>query len=945
MQQRYRQTLFFSIALLALAGAAVGLPFAWKGELFPHAAWLLTLFIWVAVVYLFRPVAEQSAEVETTTLPLAAPGAVAGGLALMLLSLAALGFALGRIWGGNWQGVPTLAWAGGLLAFVIGAYLFGPYVGWRGRIQKVALKSTHRISYWELGLLLVVLAIGLFFRLYRLNQLPPGLFVDEGNAALDALHILEGHLDSPFGTGWFETPTMYAYYLVGLFKLFGVRYFTLKLASLLPGILLLFVFYPFARDLFGPPTALSATLFLSVSRWHAHLSRWGWNEVAPPLFQVLALYFLLRGSRSRRSGDFVLGGVFLGLGMYTYLASRLVVAAVFLYLLYRVLVEKGYLRRTWLGLLAFWLAWGVTFAPLAMTYVHKPFTFLNRSRQVSVLNDMQRAYSPQTPPPMWYRALAKPLHLPSQVSLQPLWQNTVRHAQMFTIVGDHNPRHNIPGAPMLDTVTALFFLMGLGYALWRWRDHRQGLLLIWLVITLLGGILSSAGEAPQAYRTLGVLPAVALLAGEAFANLWAALRCWLGRPAWLWKGLSWALLLALPAATWLNGYSYFTLYARRPTTAVAFNAPENAIAREVQAALARSETVYLAPRLYWGSPVRVLTYRPLPEGGMDHPPYRMISPALDMPLPAFGNLTLLLDAADAQVADYFHTFYPHASGVMVYGPGHVPLYWRLRVPAEDTEEIHGLVGSYFDANGRLLSRRKDATVDFHWPEDLPGGTTNAARARWEGRLRVPHSGHYDLRSEGNLKIMVDGIPWNGERFLAIGLHRLSVEASLAGSQGVARLLWGADAGPLVPVPQGAFFHLDLPPQGLVGSYFRGDRWAGEPVFQRLDRLLLFAWPEQEPWPGPFSVTWQGKLRAPKTGIYHFQLDADDGVRFRLNGKVVGESLQPDTVNQVRAMVNLTAGEHAVRIDYFQRGGGKALEFRWQPPGQSLRIVPPAALSP
>jgi len=933
-------------ALLSLLVAAIMLPEAWQGRSFPHAAWAFTFLLWLSAIILFASRREVQSEATAADIPLAKPATMLGGLSLAVTGAAMLAFSLIRIWQGHWSGAPLFLWAGGLLALVIGAYLFGPYVGWRKRLAKRTTQR-GRFPWLEVVLFLAVLAIGLFFRLYQIEQLPPGLFVDEGNAALDALHILAGRPDSPFGTGWFETPTMYAYYLVLLFKLFGVHYLTLKLASLLPGILLLIVFYPFARDLFGPPTALAATFFLAVSRWHAHLSRWGWNEVAPPLFQVLALYFLLRGSRSRRTGDFVLGGVFLGLGMYTYLASRLVVAVLFIYLLYRILLEKGFWRRTWPGLLAFWLAWSVTFAPLAMTYWHNPFKFLNRSRQVSVLNDMQQAYTPGTPIPGWWQAVARPLHLPTDVSWQPLWQNVTKHARMFTISGDHNPRHNIPGAPMLDVITGIFFFMGLGYALWRWRDHRQGLLLIWLAVTLLGGILSSAGEAPQAYRTLGVVPAVTLLAGEAFIHLWEVLRRWPGYSPRAGKALSLALLLALPAAAWLNGHAYFTVYARSPLTAVAFNAPENAVAREVQAALARDETVYLTPRLYWGSPLRVLTYRQRSQhDGLVKPPYKMVSPALDLPLPAFGNLTLLLDVDDAQIANYFRLYYPHARGEIIHGPGGAPLYWRLSVPADDNAAIHGLVGDFFDAKGKFLCQQTMAAIDFRWPEDLPAAATGATRVRWTGQLRVPHSGHYTLIGEDGLNITLDGEPWQDERFLAVGLHRLTVETtSPTQKEKRVRLLWQSSGAPPQLIPRETFFHLNLPSRGLTGSYYRGDHWAGKPVFRRLDRLLLFAWPEQEPWPGPFSVIWQGKLSVPQGGIYGFQLDADDGVRFSLDGRVLGESLRPDNVNQVRVRAKLTAGEHRVRIDYFQRGGGKALEFRWQPPGEPLRIVPPAALLP
>ncbi|MCA9871884.1 MAG: hypothetical protein KC487_16080, partial [Anaerolineae bacterium] len=136
-----------------------------------------------------------------------------------------------------------------------------------------------------------------------------------------------------------------------------------------------------------------------------------------------------------------------------------------------------------------------------------------------------------------------------------------------------------------------------------------------------------------------------------------------------------------------------------------------------------------------------------------------------------------------------------------------------------------------------------------------------------------------------------------------------------------------------------------PTHGLTGQYFEGELWEGEPAFTRVDPMLLFAWPEQEPWPAPFSVRWTGTLTAPSSGIYRFQINADDGVRMWLDGELVGESMQPDNVNMIDTEVVLDAGPHDVRIDYFQRGGGKALEFWWQPPGEQLRPVQPGMLLP
>ena len=148
-----------------------------------------------------------------------------------------------------------------------------------------------------------------------------------------------------------------------------------------------------------------------------------------------------------------------------------------------------------------------------------------------------------------------------------------------------------------------------------------------------------------------------------------------------------------------------------------------------------------------------------------------------------------------------------------------------------------------------------------------------------------------------------------------------------------------------PVPPNLFFTVDAPSQGLRGEYFAGELWEGEPVFTRVDPLLLFSWPEQEPWPAPFSVRWTGTLTAPVDGTYRFQLNSDDGVRLTLDGELVGESVTPDNVNLIDVQTELSAGPHAIRIDYFQRGGGKALELWWQPPGQALQPVPPGVLTP
>lgn len=853
-------------------------------------------------------------------------------------------------------------------SFVVGALGPAPSAAPRPRGMR-----NRRLLWLELAGVAGLLALAIFLRVYRLQQMPPGIFVDETNAALDAIRILEGRPDSPFATGWFETPTMYAYYLVGLFKVLGTSFVALKAASLLPAILTVAALYPLARLLFGIPTAFAATFLLAISRWHITMSRWGWNEVAPLLFMILALTFLLRAVRDRRAGDYALGGLFLGLGHYTYLASRLVVMAVALYLLYRLLFERGFARRTWRGLAIFLLVYLATFGPLLVTYARNPFTFSNRSQQVSILVDMQEYYQQQrAPAPKLVGQVMRALGQPKEISLLPLQESTLRHVEMFLAFGDRNPRHNLPGAPMLDPITGSLLILALGFALFQVfrpnarRDdedwvpgvsggQRYVLLLLWLLVPLLGGILTRLDEAPQAYRTLPVIGAAVLLAGDAAvrsARVFGSAMAHLGDPKderWLRAAPAVLIVALLVWAGTINYHLFFDVQARDGRVWQAFSPVETAVASEVAGAMG-ANSLYLSPRLYHFSPLKFLAYHSPGRGGggLDDPVYQMAEPATDLPLTdPFGQDALfLLDTYYMDVPELFLAYYPGARFEVVEGPGGQPLYLSVTVPGAEISGLQGLNAEFAPAPGALRQQRYDGAPRFSWPPDLAEQAGAEATASWFGSLNIPASGQYDFEIDGPGQLWLDGQPWTGARFLGKGLHTLAVQQTEPGADAVIVLSWlqpGQTASE--PVPPNLFFIVDAPSRGLRGEYFAGELWEGEPLFTRVDPLLLFAWPESEPWAAPFSVRWTGTLTAPVDGLYRFQLNADDGVRLWLDDQLVGESVVPDNVNLIDVQTQLSAGPHSIRIDYFQRGGGKALELWWQPPGQALQPVPPGALTP
>jgi len=629
----------------------------------------------------------------------------------------------------------------------------------------------HLPCHSEIALVIPVLLLAAFLRVYRIQDLPPGVFIDETNAAIDALQILDGAQVSPFATGWFETPTLYAYYMAGLFRLVGVSFFALKLASILPGLLTVAGVYPLARQAFGRWSALLSLFLLATARWHVHMSRWGWNELMPPLFQVLVAYLLLRGLDGGRPRDFVLAGLALGLSQYTYLAARLIPAVVFLFLLHQAVTVRGFLRRHGANLLLLALAGLMAFAPLGLTYLQDPFLFANRARQVSLLSDVEAAGT-----------------------LQPLWDNVTKHLRMFNDWGDANPRHNLPGAPMLDPFTSALLPLAVGYALYRWRDRRYALLLAWVAVTLLGGVLSAAKEAPQGYRTLGVLPAVVLLVADLVARLWQRLS----RPGGqAWRGVTTAGLVAfLALGGYHNARTYFATYARDPRTFWGFTPMETGVARTVSAALDRYD-VYVVSKLVHFSSLRFATYQ-LPDrggGGLSQPPYRPFSPTDDLPLSASSgrDALIVLETQYLSLVPFIVHYYPEAAVHLPCSPDGQPLYLVVEIPRP-------------------------------------------------------------------------------------ALRRAPVEPP--------------------------------PGQGLLGCYFQGEAWEGQPAMQRLDPLLLFHWYGNAPLPGPFSVRWTGEILLPQDGT-----------------------------------LELKAGPHPIRVEYFQRSGSKLIEFRWTRPGAPLELVPPQVLRP
>ncbi len=168
---------------------------------------------------------------------------------------------------------------------------------------------------------------------------------------------------------------------------------------------------------------------------------------------------------------------------------------------------------------------------------------------------------------------------------------------------------------------------------------------------------------------------------------------------------------------------------------------------------------------------------------------------------------------------------------------------------------------------------------------------------------------------------------------------------------------GAVAALIAWMPQGAEKPVreDLRP-GLVGEYFHlGERLedfpaldpAAPPRFKRVDKRIDFL-RTYENFGGTllrdyFYVRWTGYLRVPKAGKYRLSTVSDDGSRLFIGERRVVENGGTHEMREVSGEIELAAGDHPIRVEYFDNFGHAGMRIQWEAEGLPQEVIPDAAL--
>jgi hypothetical protein len=185
------------------------------------------------------------------------------------------------------------------------------------------IRSLSRKIFTPMVLFLLILAVGIFSRVWEYDQLPPGLNQDEASIGVEAYDLLHFGVDRngvslpvnfiSWGSG---QNALYGYLLMPFIAVGGLTTLTVRLPMLLTGILTLPLVFFVAKRTLNIEFALLAMFLLAICPWHILLSRWGLESNILPFTFLLSYACLLKSTT--KNYWFILSCFFSALSLYAY---------------------------------------------------------------------------------------------------------------------------------------------------------------------------------------------------------------------------------------------------------------------------------------------------------------------------------------------------------------------------------------------------------------------------------------------------------------------------------------------------------------------------------------------------------------------------------------------------------------------------------------------------
>ena len=398
-----------------------------------------------------------------------------------------------------------------------------------GAITVVMSKKT-------LLILVIIFLIAFTLRIFRLTHIPPGLTHDEANHGREALDLLNGVFLFFFPLNYGSEP-LYSYTVAGSMMVLGKNLLALRWVNVVFALGVIAVTYAWAAQAFNRRTALLAAALIAVSFWPLATSRQALRAGMLPFFVGTAVWFFWQiqgGLRTKlRAGSatadrwLIIGfGFSVAITLHIYLAARVAWLVFPVFLFYLALAHRMVFSQAWAPTLAGLTLAGLLVLPMLVYLQNHPEALTRLEMLDRPLQDLRTGQ------------FGMLLQNAREALLAFIWPG----------YGDAFLAYNIPGRPVFDVVTAIFFATGIFVSLRRWRQRAYAFLLIWFGTGIAPSLVT--GATANTTRSLAALPAVYILPAVGFAAVahWLAVR----------QRSAHQMVLVVAAALWLSFVGFTT---------------------------------------------------------------------------------------------------------------------------------------------------------------------------------------------------------------------------------------------------------------------------------------------------------------------------------------------------------------------------------------------------
>lgn len=384
-------------------------------------------------------------------------------------------------------------------------------------------------KYVFLFILILIIGLPLFLRLYKLSSIPVALNGDEAGFGYNAYAILTTGRDEhgQFFPDVFKSfgdykPPIFVYMLIPLVFMFGLTELTVRIPVAVLSTILIVITYLTAREIFKSRwVSLLAAFLISISAWAIQFSRAGWEASIALFFTTLGIYLFLLGLRN--FNWFWGSAVAFVLAFYSYHAEKvaiplLIIALVAIFKPFKSLTRKNIILLVFLLVAAIPAFIGITnFSgqSRARGSLITDYLFFSTKDNVYKLASTQEPIQPFYDL-IWHSRIAN-----SVTDISSKLFAYISPANLF-VYGDEVGRHSSDGFGVLYPYEFILLLSAVYFFIKKKKTKYDLFLIAWILIGALPAMITK--DKLHSIRSLLVLPPVYIFEAWGFIELLKALR-------------------------------------------------------------------------------------------------------------------------------------------------------------------------------------------------------------------------------------------------------------------------------------------------------------------------------------------------------------------------------------------------------------------------------------